>query len=204
MSKKSAIKSSVPSTAAAPAAASPNPIPTTVSAPPKGWVAPERLGKKGRRPNNGLSIAAVDLAGELQEKGTALAAELGPNVVEPSQVATALVNAKGWDGVEAQASTFHTYARAQRGASWNGALTLLAGMKLGVRYALARDASFADRFPEVAKAFAPGRRSKKKAADGAATAPTPKKKAPVATESTAPASPTPASQPATPETAPTT
>jgi hypothetical protein len=141
--------------------ASVNPVPTTVSEPPAGWVAPVRIGKKGRRPRNGLTLAATSLAAELKTNAKAIAQELGPKAVDPQQVAAALETANGWDAAEAKASTFHTYARSQRGTAWDAAVTLMVGMKLGVRFALARDATFADRFPRVAKAFAPTHRTKK-------------------------------------------
>jgi hypothetical protein len=164
--KKSASKkpstvtsASVPVTPAT-TVASTNPIPTTVSSAPEGWVEPKRLGKKGRRPKHGLSLAAADLATELRKNAAAISQELGPKAVDPAQLAAALDDAHAWQGVEAKAGTFHVYARAQRGAAWDHAVTLMAGMKLGVRFAVARDASFADRFPGVAKAFAPTRRPK--------------------------------------------
>jgi hypothetical protein len=54
----------------------------------------------------------------------------------------------------------------------------MGALKAGVRYAVARDATFADRFPTVAKAFAPTRRSKKATAgDAEAAAPAPAKPA---------------------------
>jgi hypothetical protein len=165
---------SVPATPAASAAsAKPNPIPTNVSAPPEGWNVPTRLGKKGRRPTHGLNLGAADLAGELRKNATALLQELGPKAVDPTQLAAALDEANAWRGVEGKASAFHVYARVQRGAAWDHAVNLMTGMKLGIRYAVARDASFADRFPEVAKAFAPARRRKPAAATGAGTTGTP-------------------------------
>jgi hypothetical protein len=136
-------------------------IPTGVSAPPDGWVEPARLGKKGRRPKNGLPLAAASLTSELRKNAPALIQELGPKGVDPEQVAAALEEATQWDGVAAKAATFDVYARSQRGTSWDAALALMGGLKLGVRYAIARDATFADRFPGVAKAFAPRRYSKK-------------------------------------------
>ncbi|MGO9000051.1 MAG: hypothetical protein ACLQVI_42535 [Polyangiaceae bacterium] len=166
--------------------ASVNPVPTSVSAPPEGWVEPKKLSKKGRRPRNGLTLAAAGLSSELRTNATAISAELGPKAVDPQQVAAALDTANGWEGAASKAATFYTYARSQRGSSWDAAVTLMMGMKLGVRFALQRDATFADRFPVVAKAFAPTHRPKKRTADGE-TAPAPKttsraKSAAVATE----------------------
>ncbi len=158
-------------------AASTNPVPTNVSVPPSGWVAPARLGE-GRRPKNGLTLAASELAGELRTNASALLQELGSKAVDPQQLAAALDAANGWDGVDAKASTFETYTRTQRAASWDAAVTLMGGMKLGVRFALARDATFADRFPGVAKAFAPTHRPKKAAANAAAEAPRPPSRRP--------------------------
>jgi hypothetical protein len=143
-----------------PASAIINPIPTSVSEPPQGWVQPVKLGRRGRRPKNGMNLSAPTLAAELRESGSALAQELGPKAVDPQQLAAALDQAYGWDGAEEKASKFHLYVRAERRASWDAALTLMGGMKLGVRFAVARDATFADRFPKVAKAFAATRRPK--------------------------------------------
>ena len=154
---------------AALANASINSAPTNVSAPPETWVETDKIGKKGRHPRNGLPLVAPAVADELRKNATALSQELGPKAVDPQQLAGALDDARAWDKAEAQASTFHTYTRSQRNASWDAAITLMAGMKLGVRFAVARDASFADRFPGVAKAFAPTRRSKKTAAPAAGT-----------------------------------
>jgi hypothetical protein len=179
-----------------------NPVPASVSAPPTGWVEPEKIGRKGRRPRNGLPLAAVALASELKTNAKAIAAELGPKAVDPQQVAAALDTANGWDAAEAKAATFHTYARSQRNTAWDGAVTLLGGMRLGVRFALSRDPSFADRFPRVAKAFAPTHRPKKKSANGESEA-APKAtasartSAAVTTEPAAPATPPPAGQAAT-------
>jgi hypothetical protein len=147
--------------------AGPQVIPTNVSTPPDGWVDPQRIGRKGRRPRNGLPLVAEGLSAELRKNAPAIVQELGPKAVDPAQVASALDDAHAWDGVEAKASTFHTYARAKRSAAWDHAVTLMAGMKLGVRYAVSRDASFADRFPGVAKAFAPVRHSSTTAASPA-------------------------------------
>ncbi len=163
--------------------ASVNPIPSSVSAPPAGWVAPTKLGRRGRRPKNGLTLVAPDLADEFRKNAQALLEELGPNAVDPQQLAAALDAAIAWEGVDAKAATFRTYARSQRGTSWDAAVKLMAGMQAGVRYAVSRDATFADRFPGVAKAFAPTRRSKK----ATATAVTP----------VTPASETPATETAT-------
>jgi hypothetical protein len=173
---------SVPVTPAA-SVASANPVPTNISAPPEGWNVPSRLGKKGRRPKHGLTLAAADLAGELRKNAPAIFQELGPKAVDPAQLANALDDAYAWHGVEAKASTFHVYARAQRGAAWDHAVNLMTSMRLGVRFAVARDASFADRFPEVAKAFAPTRRRKPATATGAPANGTPT--APKATKSKA-------------------
>jgi hypothetical protein len=167
-----------------------NPVPTTVSAPPAGWVAPAKIGRKGRRPKNGLTLAATSLSAELKTNAKAIAQELGPKAVDPQQVAAALDTANGWDAAEAKAATFHTYARSQRNTAWDAAVTMMAGMKLGVRFALARDATFADRFPRVAKAFATTHRTKKGSAASEAAA-TP--------ETTTPATPT--AKPATGTTA---
>ena len=171
-SKKSAKVSSVsvPATPAMPAVAPVNPVPTNVSAPPEGWNEPKKIGKKGRRPKNGLPLVAPDLAAELRKNASAISQELGPKAVDPQQLAAALDNANAWNGVEAKASSFRTYSRAQRNAAWDHAVTLMGGMKLGVRFALQRDATFADRFPGVAKAFAPTKRPKKPTATTATPA----------------------------------
>ena len=202
LSKKAApsvTESTTPATVA-----SVNPVPTNVSAPPAGWVAPLRIGKKGRRPKNGLPLAAVALASELKANAPAIAQELGPKACDPQQVAAALDTANGWDAAEAKAATFHTYARSQRGTAWDAAVTLMGGMKLGVRFALSRDATFANRFPRVAKAFAPTHRPKKRSADGESAA-APKTRASsrqesaaVAAEPVAPATPTATPAPAQP------
>ena len=164
-SKKKKVVSKVapvaPELTAPAAVASVNPIPTTVSAPPDGWVEPERLGRKGRRPKTGLTLVAPDLVAELRTSAPALLTELGTNAVDPQQLAAALDTAHAWTGVAAKATAFNTYARSQRGTSWDAAMKLMNGMQLGVRYALARDGTFADCFPEVAKAFAPKPRPKK-------------------------------------------
>lgn len=139
------------------------PAPASITAPPEGWVEPKKLGRKGRRPRNGLTLAAPGLAAELRAHASALAAELGPKAVDPSQVAAALDLASGWSKAEDQSVVFNTYARAQRGASWDAAVRLLSAMRLGVKFAVARDATFADRFPGVAKAFAPVKQRKKAA-----------------------------------------
>jgi hypothetical protein len=152
---------------ATPAIAVVNPVPAQVSAPPGTWVKPDKIGNKGRRPKNGLTLVAPELAAELLKNATAIRQELGPKAVDPAQLASALGTAVSWDGVEAKAETFHTYSRAQRSAAWDEAVTLMVGLMPGVRFALKRDATFADRFPKVAKAFAPTRRSKKSAAGGA-------------------------------------
>jgi hypothetical protein len=154
----------------APAAiASVHPVPTSVSAPPAEWLAPEKLGKKGRRPKHGLILAAPTLATELQTNAAAIAAELGPKAVDPAQLAAAIDLANSWSGAEQKAATFHVYTKVERSASWDAALKLMSSMRLGVQFAVARDATFADRFPTVAKAFAPGKRSKKKTETEAAT-----------------------------------
>jgi hypothetical protein len=189
--------------------ASVNPIPTTVSAPPDAWIAPERLGRKGRRPKTGLTLVAPDLVAELRTSAPALLAELGTNAVDPQQLAAALDTAHAWTGVAAKATAFNTYARSQRGTSWDAAMKLMNGMQLGVRYALARDGTFADRFPEVAKAFAPKPRPKKSTTDAVTTAApktgSRKKSASASTEPTmstatpaTPAAPAPQAAPGTP------
>jgi hypothetical protein len=151
--------------------ASVNPVPAVISAPPEGWVEPARLGKKGKRPKTALILAAPALATELRKSAPALLQELGPNAVDPQQLAAALETASAWRSAEAKASTFHMYARSQRAASGDAALTLMAGLKAGVRYAISRDASFADRFPDVAKVFAQTRRPKKSTEEGTAATP---------------------------------
>jgi len=60
------------------AVAAVNAVPSSVSAPPAGWVAPEKIGKKGKRPKNGLTLVAPDLASELRKNASAISAELGP------------------------------------------------------------------------------------------------------------------------------
>ena len=170
-----------------------NPVPTSVSAPPTGWVEPAKIGRKGRRPRNGLPLAAVALASELKANAAAIAQELGPKACDPQQVAAALDTANGWDAAEAKAATFHKYARSQRGTAWDAAVTLMGGMKLGVRFALSRDPTFADCFPRVAKAFAPMHRAKKRSATGEAVEPT--------APTTSTATPTPALETATEATA---
>jgi hypothetical protein len=200
MSKKIVSKVATVTESTTPATvASVNPVPANVSAPPAGWVEPSKLGRKGRRPKNGLPLAATGLAGELRKNAAALVQELGPKAVDPQQLAAALDLGNAWEGVDAKAATFRTYTRSQRASAWDAAVTLMGGMKLGVRFALSRDATFADRFPGVAKAFAPTHRPKKGASAAAKAAS--KKGASVATESTA-APATPAPQDATSETAP--
>jgi hypothetical protein len=206
--KKTASKKAAPSVteSTTPATvADVNPVPTSVSAPPAGWVEPAKIGRKGRRPRNGLPLAAVALASELKTNAKAIAQELGPKAVDPQQVAAALDTANGWDAAEAKAATFHTYARSQRNTAWDAAVTLMGGMKLGVRFALARDPSFSDRFPRVAKAFAPTHRPKKRSADGESAAPKAtagsRKSAAATTEPAAPATPPPAEPAATDPTA---
>ncbi len=162
------------------AATAVHPIPTNVSAPPEGWVDPPKLGRKGRRPKNGLTLAATTVAGELRDKAAALVAELGPKAVDPTQLAAALDRANQWEGADTKAASFHLYTRAQRNESWDAAIKLMEGMKAGVQFALSRDASFADRFPGVAKTFAPAKRSKKKATAAAPEAATPAAETPAA------------------------
>ncbi len=146
-SAKNAPVSATTSATATPATASVHPVPTNVSAPPAGWVEPEKLGRKGRRPRNGLTLAAPTLADELRQNGAALAKELGPKAPDPTQLASALDTAYSWAKAEDEAATFQTYVRSERGTSWDAALALMGGMKLGVRFALQRDPTFADRFP---------------------------------------------------------
>jgi hypothetical protein len=145
-----------------------NPILTDLAAPPPTWVEPKKLGIKGKRPKNGIQVAAPTLAAELRKNAAALANELGPKAVDPEQLAAALDLAYEWTGTAKKTASLDRYARSQRGASWDAAITLMAGMKDGVRFALSRDATFADRFPDVAKTFAVKRRGKKKPADDAA------------------------------------
>jgi len=163
------------------AIASVNPVPSSVSTPPAHWVEPARLGRKGRRPRDGLNLVAPSLAADLRANASALSQELGSKAVDPQLLAAALDTAHAWTSAESKAAVFHTYTRAQRGTSWDAAMTLMSGMKLGVRYALARDASFADRFPDVAKAFASRPQRRKKTAEGDAT---PVSEAPLRTSAT--------------------
>ena len=201
-SKVTEVATDAPSTA--PANAGTNPVPA-VAKPPTSWVPTAKIGKKGRRPKKGLSIAAPGLVAELRKNPSGLSQELGPKAVAPQQLADALDLANSWDKADDDSSNFHTYVRSERNASWDAALALMAGMKAGVRFAVSRDASFADRFPGVAKAFAPTRRSKKAAAATTGT-PSPattsrKTSATAATEPASPATPAAAAPAAAPDAA---
>ena len=122
-------------------------------------------------PETRADLVAPTLATELRTNAAAIAAELGPKTLDPTQLAAAIDLANSWTGAEQKAATFHLYTRAERSASWDAALKLMSSMRLGVQFAVARDATFADRFPTVAKAFAPGKRPKKKTEDAATTPP---------------------------------
>ena len=137
-------------------------VPANVTAPPQGWVKPAKIGRRGRHPSIGLSIVTPALVAELREKAKALSSELGPNAVDPAQLAGALEQANAWSKTAQDAETFSTYARTQRAASWDSALGSFQGLRLGVRFAVARDPSFAERFPNVAKAYAVKKRAKAK------------------------------------------
>jgi hypothetical protein len=183
-----------------PANAGIDPVPQNLPAVPKGRLpVSDKIGRKGRRPRNGLNEVATGLAKELRDNAPALRAELGPKVVDPLHLAAALDSAVGWTSAEEQAASFHAYARSQRGRSWDSAVGLCGGVHLAVRFALARDATFAERFPVTGKAFAPQKRPKKSDAGtaGVAGAAAPKTKAKPAAAETAPAEPS-----ATPETSP--
>jgi hypothetical protein len=108
-------------------------------------------------------MVAPALVAELREKAKALSEELGPNAVDPEQLAGALEQANAWSKTAQDAETYSTYARAQRKASWDSALGPFQGLRLGVRFAVTRDPSFAERFPNVAKVYAPLKRAKGKA-----------------------------------------
>lgn len=136
-----------------------------VGGPPEGWVKPVKLGIRGRRPKDGLPLVASQLAEELRTNAAALLQELGPKAVDPVQLAAALDRAHACEVAEDKAATQHLYARFERGVAWDAALTLMAGLKLGVRYAMARDGTFGDRFPDLAKRFAPRKAPRKKTAD---------------------------------------
>ena len=169
--RKSKVASvSVPKTPAITAGAAIHPVPTNVSAPPAGWVEPAKLGRKGRRPKNGLTHVASTLSAELRTNAVALVEEIGPKVVDPHLLADSLDQAYAWEKAEEKASSFRVYVKSQRNAAWDAALTLMAGLRLGAKFAQSRDASFADRFPEVAKVFAKTRRPKKTAATAATVA----------------------------------
>jgi hypothetical protein len=179
------------------AAAAVDPVPTNVPALPEGRVATTKVGRRGKRPRKGLIDAAPALLKELRANGDAIRAELGPKAADPAAVAASLATALAWHKAADDVATYSVYARGQRGQAWDASIAHLGGLHAGVRFAIQRDPSFAERFPSTAKAFAPLKRKKKSGATAAAAKPRTAKAAPPAPEPALAAEPAPA-EPAPP------
>jgi hypothetical protein len=159
-----------------------HPVPTGLVRPPSGWIEPERVGRKGRHAVSAQVQITPELADELRSNAEAFVAELGAMAPDPHQMADAFELAHGWGGVVDDSAAFHTYARVQKTAAWDDALTFLQRVSPGVRYAIQRNSTFAERFPVLTKMVANNRRGGRKGKGTTATA--------------TPAEPTPAAAPA--------
>ena len=103
----------------------------------------------------------------------------------PFEMASALELAYGWAKAHESVEAFSSYTRTQLDASWDEALKLVHGLRAVVRFAVARDASFAERFPTIAKAYAAKKRPRKKANQANGKTQLPEKPSPSPQTSTA-------------------
>ncbi len=130
-----------------------NPPPTTpIPAPPPGYTAPPPRAFSGSYPDAHELLAAPGAIQDLQSFQS-YTQQMGASAPDQDAVANAIQLGVLWSAQRIPAETWNAYVRAQYGAAWKAAFTLLEELKPLFLSAVSKTPSLALEYPGLAAMF---------------------------------------------------